>query len=68
MINFTNAGYSPRGFIMGSLLEQAEKCKAEYQTPTAFAELWMSFNAWKGNSPNSICRMGQGLPIRRPRH
>ena len=46
MINFTNAGYSPRGFIMNSLLEQAERCKAEYQTPTAFAELWMSFNAW----------------------
>jgi hypothetical protein len=31
--------------MMGSLLNQAEKCKAEYQTPTAFAELWMSFKA-----------------------
>lgn len=46
MINFANAGYSPRGYIMSSLLEQAERCKAEYQVATAFAELWMSFNAW----------------------
>jgi hypothetical protein len=45
MINFTNAAHSPRGF-MDSLLERAEKCKAEYQTSTAFAEPWMSFNAW----------------------
>jgi hypothetical protein len=46
MINFTDAGESPRGFIMGALLDQAQKCKEEYQTALAFALLWMSFNAW----------------------
>jgi hypothetical protein len=46
MINYTNGMESARGFIMGALFEQAEKCRAEYQTALAFAELWMSFNTW----------------------
>ncbi len=45
MIDFTNGGNSPRGFVRDALLEQAEKYR-DHQSPLAFALLWMSFNAW----------------------
>jgi hypothetical protein len=39
-------GSSPREFMLGQLLELAEKVRAESGLSIGFMVLWMSFNAW----------------------
>lgn len=47
MLDYSKLGSSPREFMLGQLLELAEKVRAEPgRQSIGFMVLWMSFNAW----------------------